>query len=91
MSFGLYNAAQTFQRFMDDILRGLDFCFVYLDDILLFFRSLEEHEHHLRALFTQLRGMGSSPTRRSASSEHLKLPSSVTRCPPKVLNLWMSE
>jgi hypothetical protein len=27
MSFVLRNAAQTFQRFMDDILRGLDFCF----------------------------------------------------------------
>jgi hypothetical protein len=44
MSFGLRNAAQTFQRLMDDILRGLDFCFAYLDDILVFSRSLEEHE-----------------------------------------------
>jgi hypothetical protein len=39
---------------MDDILRGLDFCFAYLDDILVFSRSLEEHEPHLRALFDQL-------------------------------------
>jgi hypothetical protein len=30
MSFGVRNAAQTFQRFMDDILRGHDFCFAYL-------------------------------------------------------------
>jgi cleavage and polyadenylation specificity factor subunit 1 len=34
MSFGLRNAAQTFQRFMDEVLRGFDFCFAYLDDIL---------------------------------------------------------
>jgi hypothetical protein len=40
MSFGLRNAAQTFQRFMDDVLQGLDFCFAYLDDILVFSRSL---------------------------------------------------
>jgi hypothetical protein len=40
MSFRLRNAAQTFQRFMDDILRGLNFCFAYLDKILLFSRSL---------------------------------------------------
>jgi hypothetical protein len=32
MSFGLRTAAQTFQRFMDDVLRGLDCCFAYLDD-----------------------------------------------------------
>jgi hypothetical protein len=43
MSFGLRNAAQMLQRFMDDILQGLDFCFAYLDDILLFSRFLEEH------------------------------------------------
>jgi hypothetical protein len=50
MSFCLCNAAQTFQRFMDDILREFDFYCAYLDDILVFSRSLEEHEQHLRAL-----------------------------------------
>jgi hypothetical protein len=44
MSFRLRNAAQTFKRFMDDILRGLDFCFAYLDDILVFSWPFEEHE-----------------------------------------------
>jgi hypothetical protein len=58
VSFGLRNAAQTFQLFMDDSLRGLEFCFAYLDDILVFSRSLEEHEQHLRALFTQLQRYG---------------------------------
>jgi hypothetical protein len=29
MSFGLHNAAQMFQCFMDNILSGLDFCFTY--------------------------------------------------------------
>jgi hypothetical protein len=59
VSFGLRNAAQTSQRFMDDIMRGPDFCFAYLDDILVFSRSLEEHNQHLRAVFN-FRGTGSS-------------------------------
>jgi cytoskeleton-associated protein 5 len=51
MSFGLRKAAQTL-RFMDDTLRGLEFCFTYLDDILVLSRSLEEHEQHLCTLFS---------------------------------------
>lgn len=43
MPFGLRNAAQTFQRFIHDILREFPFCFVYLDDILIASSSLEEH------------------------------------------------
>ncbi len=35
MPFGLKNAAQTFQRLMDTVCQGLDFVFVYLDDILV--------------------------------------------------------
>jgi hypothetical protein len=58
MSLGLRNTAQTFQHFMDDILRGLYFRFAYLDDILVFSQSLEEHEHHLRALFDPLQTNG---------------------------------
>jgi hypothetical protein len=58
MSFGLRNAAQTFQRFMEDILREFDHCFAYLDDILVFSRSPEQHEQNLRALFQQLQAYG---------------------------------
>jgi hypothetical protein len=58
MSFGLRNAAQTFQRFIDDILKDLDFCFAYLDDILVFSHSSEEHEQHLRSLFSRLQEYG---------------------------------
>ena len=58
MPFGLRNATQTFQRFMDDICRDLDFVFVYLDDILVASRSHEEHLLHLRAHFQQLTDQG---------------------------------
>jgi hypothetical protein len=57
MSFGLRNAAQAFQRFMDDTLRGFPFCFAYLDDILVFSRSSAEHDH-LRTLFRRLSSNG---------------------------------
>jgi hypothetical protein len=58
MSFGLCNTAQTFQHFTDNILRGLDFCFAYLDDSLVFSQSPEEHEEHLWTLFNHLQRYG---------------------------------
>ncbi|KAG1695928.1 Transposon Ty3-G Gag-Pol polyprotein [Nymphon striatum] len=50
MPFGLKNAAQTFQRFMDSILQDLSFVFVYLDDILVASSSSEEHQRQLSYL-----------------------------------------
>lgn len=35
MSFGLRNAVQTFQRFINEVLRSLKFCNAYVDDILV--------------------------------------------------------
>ena len=58
MSFGLRNAAQTFQLFMDEILKYLDFCFANIDDILVFSRSPHDHDQHLRIIFTQLQNYG---------------------------------
>ena len=58
MPFGLRNAGQTFQRMMDEILAGLDYCFVYLDDILVASSSVEEHEIHLREVLTRLQQHG---------------------------------
>lgn len=54
MPFGLRNAAQTFQRFMDGVVRGLDFCFCYIDDVLVFSRNIEEHRSNLRTLLSRL-------------------------------------
>ena len=58
MPFGLKNAAQAFQRLMDSVCAGLDFVFVYLDDILIASESPEQHKEHLRGLFDRLQEHG---------------------------------
>lgn len=57
MPFGLKNAPATFQRVMDDILKGLQnkTCFVYMDDIIVFSTSLQEHIVNLKQVFGKLR------------------------------------
>ncbi len=58
MPFGLRNAAQTFQRFIDQVLRGLDFCYAYIDDLLIASSSPEEHLSHLRMVLERLKQYG---------------------------------
>ncbi|GBP54228.1 Retrovirus-related Pol polyprotein from transposon 297 [Eumeta japonica] len=55
MTFGLRNAAQTFQRFLNHtVLQGLDFLFAYIDDIIIASDDIEQHRRHLKALFSRL-------------------------------------
>ena len=54
MPFGLRNTAQTFQRFIDQVLQGLPFTYAYIDDLLIASSSADEHKHHLRAVFQRL-------------------------------------
>jgi cleavage and polyadenylation specificity factor subunit 1 len=58
MPFGLRNAAQTFQRLMDQCFQDLNFLFTYLDDHLIFSASVEEHLLHLRTVFERLEQYG---------------------------------
>ena len=58
MSMGLTNAGQTFQRFMNSLFQDLSFVFVYIDDILIFSSSIEEHRAHLRQVFERLQRNG---------------------------------
>ena len=57
-TFGLKNAGATFQRMMDGILGDLPFCICYVDDILIFSRTPEEHRQHLKHVLTLLQKNG---------------------------------
>ena len=55
MPFGLSGAPATFQRLMDQVLRGTEsFAGVYLDDIVIHSETWEEHLRHLREVFRRL-------------------------------------
>ena len=58
MQFGLKNAAQSFQRMMEQILRGLDYVFIYLDDVLVASADMAQHESHLHTVFSLLQEHG---------------------------------
>jgi hypothetical protein len=57
MPFKLNNAPATFCILMNDILQEWldDFVVVYINDILIYCSSLEEHAEHLRKVFQRLR------------------------------------
>ena len=60
MPFGLRNAAQTFQRFMDSGFCGLPFVFVYIDDVLIASPDEATHQQHLDTVLSRLSDHGIS-------------------------------
>lgn len=60
MPFGLCNAPATYQRMMQDILSGFlfQFCVCYLDDILIYSKTFEDHIKHLQAVLRRLEEAG---------------------------------
>ena len=60
MSFGLTNTPATFQHLMESCLGNmhLKWCIIYLDDIIVFSKTPEEHIQRLRGVFEKLSAAG---------------------------------
>ena len=64
MPFGLTNAPSVFQRLMERVLKDLnpedspDFVSVYINDVLVFSRTLDEHLQHLKLVISRLQNAG---------------------------------
>jgi len=60
MPFGLCNAGATFQRLMDVVMSGLhlEVCLVYLDNIIVFSETVEEHLERLIRVLGRLKAAG---------------------------------
>jgi hypothetical protein len=60
MPFGMRNAPATFQRMINDILRDFLYKFdtIYLDDVSVFSRTMEEHLKHLRLVLQRFKEVG---------------------------------
>ena len=58
MPFGLTNAPATFQRLMESCLGDLhlNWCIIYLDDIIVFSRTPEEHIHRIKVIISKTEG-----------------------------------
>ena len=54
MPFGRSGAPVSFQRLMDKVCCGLPFVTTYLDDVLVYSATVQEHQQHLELLFQRL-------------------------------------
>merc|ERR1712002_380874 len=54
MPFGMRNAPATFQRLINTVTSGLTGCEAYLDDIIVYSDTWEDHLQQIRALFNRL-------------------------------------
>ena len=59
MPFGLKNAPSEFQNIMNEIFNPFShFSIVYIDDVLIFSKSIDEHWKHLHSFFKTIKTNG---------------------------------
>ena len=58
MAMGLSNSAQSWQRYIQDVLKDIENCYIYLDDILLYSKNEEDHKATLTKILQRLDNAG---------------------------------
>ena len=91
MPFGFPNAGNMFQRLIDKVLGDLPFCFLYVDDNIIFIRDLSSHVDNLCEVFLLCQKHGLRICGPSVSSPCPRLSSSDTSSPPPVVLPWTSS
>ena len=54
MPFGMKNAPATFQRMINNVIKDLDYCYAYIDDLIICSDSWSDHMKHLKGTFKKL-------------------------------------
>ena len=55
LPFGLTNAPIAFQQMMQEVLKGFNFVKIFLDDVIIFSESIQQHKDHLRLVLKRIR------------------------------------
>ena len=92
MPFGLANAPAQFALLMNTVLKGLPFVVVFMDNMIVFSRSVLEHHDHVHEVLNELRQhkLYASPKKCEPYCEsveylgHVITPEGVTVLPSKV-------
>ena len=98
MPFGLTNVSATFQRLMESCLGDmhLNWCIIYLDDVIVFSKTPEEHLVRLRGVFQKLReaGLKLKPSKceffrdKIAYLGHIVSKAGIETDPKKIRDIW---
>ena len=73
MPFGMRNAPATFQHMINSVVSGLEGCAAYIDDVVIYSHSWDQHVSQLRSLFSRLREANLTVNLRKSEFCHAKI------------------